>query len=155
MFLKKIISGGQTGVDRAALDAAIKLRIPHGGWCPAGRIAEDGIIPENYQLNETNSSLYKERTRMNICDADFTLILMQNGRWGSGTLFTKNTCIRLQKPFFVEDLLTPDIKSIKKCLTVICENPVLNCAGNRESTSPGIYLNSLNYLCDLFRELRQ
>jgi hypothetical protein len=155
MHLKKIISGGQTGVDRAALDAAMSLGIPHGGWCPAGRLAEDGIIPGKYQLSETESSLYKERTRLNVRDADLTLIIIQNGRWGSGTLFTKKACLQLQKQFFVADLMNTDMENLKNSLLEICENPVLNCAGNRESTSPGIYKESLNFFMCLFEGLRQ
>jgi hypothetical protein len=71
----KIISGGQTGVDRAALDAAIELGIPHGGHCPRGRRAEDGRIPDRYQLTETDSAQYRVRTERNVLDADATLIL--------------------------------------------------------------------------------
>jgi hypothetical protein len=73
--LQRIVSGGQAGVDRAALDWAIARGIPHGGWCPAGRIAEDGMIPERYQLRETASPGYRERTRRNVEDSDGTLIL--------------------------------------------------------------------------------
>src|SRR3990167_717761 len=75
-MLKKIISGGQTGVDRAALDVSIKMGIPHGGWCPRGRAAEDGIIAEHYNLIETNSGDPSERTKLNIQDSDGTLILV-------------------------------------------------------------------------------
>jgi len=71
----KIISGGQTGVDRGALDAAIGLGIPHGGWCPRGRLAEDGPIPARYVLSETDSPEYWLRTEQNVSDSDATLIL--------------------------------------------------------------------------------
>ncbi len=72
-MITKIISGGQTGVDRAALDAAIELNIPHGGWCPKGRLAELGqTIPDKYQLQETESSEYSQRTKLNIHDSDGT-----------------------------------------------------------------------------------
>ena len=74
----RIISGGQTGVDRGALEAAIALGIPHGGWCPLGRSAEDGVIPARYQLQETDSPQYAVRTEWNVRDADGTLILS----WG-------------------------------------------------------------------------
>ena len=70
-----IISGGQTGVDRGALDAALKLDIPHGGWCPHGRLAEDGPIPDCYRLRETDSAEYAVRTELNVFDSDATLIL--------------------------------------------------------------------------------
>ena len=71
-MVKKIISGGQTGVDRAALDAAIKLTIPHGGWIPQGRLTEDGPLPPEYQLQETRSNRYADRTEKNVMDADAT-----------------------------------------------------------------------------------
>ena len=75
-MMEKIISGAQTGVDRAGLDAAMRLNIPTGGWCPAGRLAEDGTIPEKYNtLQETTSSDYVVRTERNVRDADLTLIL--------------------------------------------------------------------------------
>ena len=83
----KIISGGQTGVDRGALDAAISLGIPHGGWCPRGRLAEDGRIPDRYQLRETDSPDYPSRTEQNVLDSDATLILYR-GRIAGGTEFT-------------------------------------------------------------------
>ena len=72
-LLKKIVSGGQTGVDRAALDAAIELEIPHGGWCPKGRVAEDGTLIEQYLLSETESEDYTIRTKFNVRDSDGTL----------------------------------------------------------------------------------
>lgn len=75
MRIEKVISGGQTGADRAALDAAIAAGIPHGGWCPRGRLAEDGRISSRYQLRETLSNGYPERTRLNVECADATLIL--------------------------------------------------------------------------------
>ena len=77
MTLLKIISGGQTGGDRAALDAAIEMKIPYGGWCPKGRLAELGTtIPTKYILQETTSATFEERTKLNIRDSDGTLILV-------------------------------------------------------------------------------
>jgi hypothetical protein len=72
-MIGRLVSGGQTGVDRAALDVALKLGIPCGGWCPRGRQAEDGVIPARYPLAETPSEGYSERTRWNVRDADATL----------------------------------------------------------------------------------
>jgi predicted Rossmann fold nucleotide-binding protein DprA/Smf involved in DNA uptake len=149
-MISKIISGGQTGVDRAALDVAIKLGITHGGWCPKGRLAEDGIIQEKYKLSETSSSIYQQRTRMNIQDSDITLIVIKNIKWGSGTLFTKDMCIKMQKKFAVLDVdeLT-DPKPIRHWL-MEQEAEILNVAGNRESTSPGIYQDAYKFFLMLF-----
>ena len=73
--LRTIVSGGQTGVDRAALDVAIMLGFAHGGWCPAGRLAEDGPIDAHYALRETASAAYDVRTERNVVDSDGTLVL--------------------------------------------------------------------------------
>ena len=75
LLVEKIVSGGQTGVDRAALDVALKVGIPCGGWCPKGRKAEDGAIPDRYPLTETSSASYPVRTEKNVNDSDGTLIL--------------------------------------------------------------------------------
>ena len=82
----KIISGGQTGVDRAALDVAVELEIPHGGWCPKGRLAEDGRIPDSYKLRETTSREYAVRTEQNVLDSDGTLILYRESISGGTEL---------------------------------------------------------------------
>jgi len=74
MPITKIVSGGQTGADRGGRDAAIELGIPHGGWCPKGRQAEDGCIPDQYELSETSSSNYETRTEQNVIDSDATII---------------------------------------------------------------------------------
>lgn len=74
--IQKIISGGQTGVDRAALDWAINCGIPHGGWCPKGRLACDGTLHARYMLLETESSGYRQRTKRNVADSDGTVIWM-------------------------------------------------------------------------------
>ena len=84
----RIVSGGQTGVDRAALDVAIAIGIEHGGWCPAGRLAEDGVVPPQYDLRETDSNEYPVRTELNVADSDATLILYE-GKLKGGTLLTQ------------------------------------------------------------------
>ena len=81
----KIISGGQTGVDRAGLALAVDYGLPHGGWCPAGRRAEDGCIPEEFDLQETESRSYRDRTERNVETADITLILIQDGHLTPGS----------------------------------------------------------------------
>lgn len=149
MMISKIISGGQTGVDRAALDAAMALNIKHGGWCPKGRLAEDGIIPERYALTETSSNIYQQRTRMNVRDADATLIIIKNGIWGTGTNFTKNVCNELKKVFFLIDVdKVAEVDKIRLWLNSHNIN-ILNVAGNRESTTPGIYDCAFNLLLEV------
>jgi len=147
---QQIISGGQTGVDRAALDAALKLAIAHGGWCPRGRLAEDGPIPECYALRETPSADYAQRTEQNVLDADATLIL----HWGplrGGTLLTRELAARHNKPCLAVDLAdampTADVDRWLSMHGV----EVLNVAGPRESQSPGIGQAARQYLLDLLR----
>jgi hypothetical protein len=98
-MVQKIISGGQTGVDRAALDWAIAKGIPHGGWCPAGRIAEDGAIPERYHLCETPTRRYPQRTRWNVRDSDATLIISSSTELTGGSLATKGWATRINRPY--------------------------------------------------------
>ena len=86
-LLSEIVSGGQTGVDRAALDVALSLQIPHGGWCPKGRRAEDGPIDSKYLLKETDEEKYEVRTEKNVIDSDGTLIFSK-GLLTGGTLLT-------------------------------------------------------------------
>src|SRR5262245_2006637 len=111
-MLKKIISGGQTGVDRAALDVALELGIPGGGWCPKGRRAEDGPIPDRYPLTETPSEHYPQRTEWNVRDADGTLVLIR-GQPQRGSALTIAVAERLAKPKLVVDLSQqPDPASV-------------------------------------------
>lgn len=93
-----IISGGQTGADRAALDFAIREGLPHGGWCPRGRLAEDGPLPSQYQLQETESRRYERRTRRNVRDSDATLVLTLDAEPSGGTALTLDVTRQLGKP---------------------------------------------------------
>lgn len=134
----KIISGGQAGVDRAALDAALALGLSCGGWCPLGRRAEDGEIDARYPLREAPTSDYAQRTLLNVRDSDGTLILYRRQLQG-GTLLTRRNALDRRKPHFLVDLtgdtaLTPVLEWIQtqKIRT-------LNIAGPRESQQPGIY----------------
>src|SRR5205807_8090891 len=99
----KIVSVGQTGVDRAALDVAVELGLACGGWCPKGRRAGDGVIPNRYPLAETPREKYPQRTEWNVRDSDGTLILTR-GRPKGGTALTKSLARRLRKPCLVLDL---------------------------------------------------
>ena len=137
LYPKKIISGGQAGVDRAALDAAITFDIPHGGWCPRGRIAEDGRIPDRYRLMETDSSDYAVRTEQNVLDADATLILCR-GEPRGGTLLTIRLAQRHGRPHRVVDLDRPARPEDVCDWLSANEVDLLNVAGPRESQSPGI-----------------
>jgi hypothetical protein len=144
-MLGKIISGGQTGVDRAALDAALEMGFPCGGWCPKGRRAEDGRIPDHYPLEETSSSDYRLRTRMNVEDSDGTLILT----WGppvGGTALTLKLARRLHKPFFVVDLIHREDASTVLEWGKENDIRILNLAGPREGEAPGIYAQTLSFL---------
>lgn len=95
-LVKKIVSGGQTGADRGALDAAIALAIPHGGWCPKGRRTEDGAIPSKYELTETPATNYQARTKRNVEESDGTVILTR-GPLEGGSLFTAEHAERVNK----------------------------------------------------------
>ncbi|MCF6224820.1 MAG: putative molybdenum carrier protein [Xanthomonadales bacterium] len=106
----EIISGGQTGVDRAALDTAIRYDLPCGGWCPPGRLAEDGPLSNHYPLTELSSGGYPARTRRNVKDADGTLII-HGGVVGRGTGLTINTCKQLNKPMLILKLDNCDANS--------------------------------------------
>jgi Circularly permutated YpsA SLOG family len=98
--LLKVISGGQTGVDRGALDAALALQVECGGWCPEGRLAEDGIIPKRYPVMELANGGYPERTARNVADSDGTLVIA-NGKPIGGTRETVDCCIEMRKPYLV------------------------------------------------------
>lgn len=147
--VERVVSGGQTGVDRAALDAAIELGIPCGGWCPRGRKAEDGPIPDRYPLRETAGDDYAQRTEFNVRDSDGTLILA-SGRLKGGTLLTATLARRMEKPLHVVDLeVPPAFESIHDW---IHENGIriLNIAGPRESQSSGIARKAKKFLTELF-----
>ena len=146
----KIVSGGQTGVDRAALDVAIELGIPHGGWCPRGRLAEDGAIPRRYCLTEHVSPDYDDRTRQNVADSDGTLILCV-GRLRGGTRLTRDEARRRGKPCLAVALdREPDVAAGRRWLAQH-HISTLNVAGPRESQSPGIGRLAAEYLRALLR----
>jgi hypothetical protein len=129
--LTKIVSGGQTGVNRGALDAALTAGFPCGGWCPADRRAEDGPIPQRYPLMPLPGGGYRDRTRQNVIDSDGTAILFYESLRG-GTKLTRDVCVREKKPFIVLDAKLTDAAAIVR---FIDENQfsVLNVAGPRLS----------------------
>jgi hypothetical protein len=144
--LQKLITGGQTGVDRAALDVALALGIPCGGWCPKGRIAENGPIPLHYPLIETTDADYGERTRLNVLDADGVLVLYAHSL-DAGTRHTLNLAADLGKPSLTVDLTRdPDPADVLAWFAHFDRGVVINVAGPRESNSPGIYEQSVDYL---------
>jgi len=150
-MLSKIISGGQTGVDRAALDAALALGFAVGGWCPKGRKAEDGVIAVDYPLCETPSAEYAERTLWNIRDSDGSLIICQGLPMG-GTLLTLELAQKLAKPFY---LFKPNIEQYLNNLNEWLEKQSiksLNIAGPRESQQPGIYCIAYELIYRLLKQ---
>lgn len=147
-MLKKVISGGQTGVDRAGLDAALKAGIPVGGYCPKGRLAEDGIIPDIYPLQELESSESYYRTEQNVITSDATLIL-NKGILSQGTKLTYDFAVQNGKPRLIVQLDSPQIIKPSHVLRWAEGQfiTVLNIAGPRESKFPeGIYQEALEYL---------
>jgi hypothetical protein len=140
-----LVSGGQTGVDRAALDAARRAGIAHGGWCPRGRGAEDGVIPPEYTLRETPDADPAQRTRWNVRDSDATLVLSRGAPRG-GTALAAAHAAALGRPLLLLDLeRQPQAEEVIRWLR---DNAVsaLNVAGPRESEAPGIYGQALALL---------
>jgi len=157
-MIARIISGGQTGADRGGLDAAIKLKIPYGGWCPKGRRAEDGIIPQKYsKLLEAPSSHYSVRTEMNVIHSDATLIFCYSIPDSRGTKETVSYCKKHERPWF--DVFTEigmfvdDDEGYKYMAGLIKSFDVLNVAGTRESLMPGIQKTVKGRCLEIFGRL--
>jgi hypothetical protein len=147
-MIEKIVSGGQTGVDRAALDVALELGISCGGWCPKGRLAEDGPIDERYPLEETPSEDYSLRTKQNVRDSDGTLILTI-GKPTGGTALTKTYAKTAGKPCMVMDL---DHKATAATVHDWIQTHnilTLNIAGPRASQQPKIHEKATQFLTEL------
>ncbi len=145
----KVVSGGQTGVDRAALDAALEVGLPVGGWCPRGRRAEDGVIPARYPLQEAPSVRYEQRTRLNVEHSDGTLILAR-GPLSGGTQQTLLFARRMQKPHWVVQLDRQPAWDAALAWLLEHHIRVLNVAGPRESNAPGIAAQARAWLVPLF-----
>jgi hypothetical protein len=153
-MIRKIISGGQTGADQAALDAAIKLGIPHGGWIPKGRLTENGRLPDKYQLAEMPGTAYVQRTEQNVIDSNGTLII-SHGELSDGSDYTRKMAIKHHRPWFHIDLnKIPAFKAATLICSWIDENAIeiLNVAGPRASKDDQIYpavlklIESVHYL---------
>ncbi len=142
---RMIVSGGQTGVDRAALDVAIAVGMPHGGWCPAGRRAEGGPIPARYHLRETRAAAYHVRTDRNVRDSDGTLILVRGAPRG-GTALTCRSAMRREKPLLVVHLASqPDAAAVRRWIALHAI-ATLNVAGPRASCDPEVYALAKSFL---------
>lgn len=155
MILKKIVSGGQTGVDRGALDAALVLKFPCGGWCPDGRLAEDGVIDDRYPMQELIGGDYADRTTENVKDADGTAIIHYGDLVG-GTAQTYSDCKSMLKPYLLID--ATQIKSAQAASLVYQfiqdkNIAVLNVAGPRESKVKGAYEYSYDVISILLNTL--
>jgi len=154
-MIEKIISGGQTGVDQGALDAALDIKVDCGGWCPKGRKSEMGIIQAKYPLVEDSSSAYPSRTRKNILDSDGTLIISSSSILIGGSKLTKRIAQEIGKPIYVTniDFIISDVHRV--CADVanwIMQNSikVLNVAGSRESNRPGIQKTVRDFVIQLY-----
>ena len=144
-YPNKIISGGQTGVDRAGLDAGIEAGLPVGGYVPKGRLSEDGVVPDIYPMTELKSKDYKSRTRKNVMESDGTLICNMGAMVG-GTALTAKIALENRKPLLIiqldQDYQLDDVTAW------LNENQirVLNIAGPRESKRPGVYAKSKEFI---------
>ena len=147
-MIRQIISGGQTGVDRAALDVAIKLTLPHGGWIPKGRITESGPLADKYNLKETESSSYAERTEKNVTDADGTLIISRGPLTG-GSEYTREMALKHDRSWLHIDLSqSAAFQAVTTINQWIIQKKIgiLNVAGPRASKDPSIYREASNIL---------
>ena len=140
-MIKKIISGGQTGADRAALDIAIEFGILHGGWIPKGKKTEDGVLPDKYKLKEMPTASYPKRTEQNVLDSDGTVIFSR-GKLTGGSALTRKMAKQNARPWLHIDL---DRVTAREAVQIIAgwvdENEIqtLNVAGPRASKDPGIH----------------
>jgi hypothetical protein len=140
-MIQKIVSGGQTGADQAALDVAIEFGIPHGGWIPKGRLTEEGPLPERYNLQEMPTPDYSLRTEQNVIDSDATLILT-HGELSGGSKYTQEMAAKHDRPCLHVDLRTTAAFAAVKAINYWVDRhgiQVLNVAGSRGSQDPKIH----------------
>jgi hypothetical protein len=141
-MIRKIVSGGQTGADRAGLDVAIRWGFPHGGWCPKGRKAEDGMIGGQYQLVETPSASYLQRTEWNVRDSDATVIFTLSSKLSGGSKRTAEFAMKHRKPWIHVARQAASYEDPALTLQrFVEENSVreLNIAGTRASKEPDVW----------------
>ena len=156
-MLRRVVSGGQTGVDRAGLDAAVGAGLPIGGHCPKGRLAEDGAIPEAYPLTEMDTPLPRYRTEKNVLESDGTLIL-NKGALTEGTKLTHDFTVKYGKPSLIVQLDAAGIIKPEHVARWIEGQQIgtLNVAGPRESKcAGGIYAEAFAYLERVFALIRE
>jgi len=152
--IEKIVSGGQTGADRVALDFAIKNNIPHGGWIPKGRLTEEGPLPDYYQLQEMETGSYAKRTEQNVIDSDGTLIT-SHGKLTGGSALTRQFAKKHQRPWLHIDFNKVSMQeSAKQIKNWVDGNEIktLNIAGPRASKDSRIYRKTLEVLKIAFSE---
>jgi len=140
LVLQKIISGGQTGADRAALDFAIAHGVPHGGWCPRGRLAEDGSIPSRYHLYETPGCDYPQRTEWNVRDSDGTVIFSIAAHLVGGSQQTAAFACQYRKPLLQLSREGDGATAARRLRRFLADHDieVLNVAGSRASQEPEV-----------------
>ena len=154
----RIISGGQTGVDRAGLVAAMTYSIPIGGWLPKGRLAEDGVVPEGFYDMQECEGGYRERTRANVRSVNATLVLSDRFPITGGTAYTAEVAKELVRPYKIVNLDACDaVTQIRDWMLLLEDSQekelkkiILNIAGPRESISPGIFAKAKAILIDVF-----
>jgi hypothetical protein len=147
-MIEKIISGGQTGADRAALDVAIKLGIPYGGWIPKGRITEEGPLPEKYEMQEMPSESYAARTEQNVIDSTGTLIICR-GKPTGGSDYTREMALKHKKLLLHVDLnrtTSFDAASLISSWIKLHQIKILNVAGPRATKDPNVYVDVFRIL---------
>jgi hypothetical protein len=152
-MIERIVSGGQTGADQAALDVALELGIPHGGWVPKGRKTERGPLPQKYHLQEMPTDSYPKRTEQNVMDSDGTLIISR-GELSGGSEFTRKMAERHGKPWVHVDVNTVSVEAAVEFVRAWINGKdikTLNVAGTRASKDPRIYSTTREIVMGLLR----
>ncbi len=154
MRVTKVISGGQTGADQGGLDGAMATGVPVGGWCPQGRLSEAGPIPRRYPLLECGAAAYPVRTRLNVRDADGTLVFTHGPPRG-GTRLTWRLAVEMGKP--VKLVFLDQSQSVTETAEWLARHEVrvLNVAGPRESRSPGVRAQVERFVRELLEHARR